>query len=54
MTFPTVVGKVYAVEYSESLAAWSVLTSGIAGTGGEVEFSDPSAGGVEGGTKAKG
>ena len=45
MGFPTVVGKVYAVEYSENLAAWSVLTSGIAGTGGEVEFNDPNTSG---------
>jgi hypothetical protein len=45
MSFPTVVGKVYAVEYSDTLAAWSVLASGIAGTGGAVEFNDPSAAG---------
>jgi hypothetical protein len=46
MTFPTVVGKVYAVEYSESLAAWSVLTSGIAGTGGDIQFNDSSTSGA--------
>jgi hypothetical protein len=40
MTFPTVAGKVYVVEYSETLAAWSVLTSGIAGTGGVIELND--------------
>ncbi len=45
MIFPTVVGKVYAVEYSENLTAWSVLTSGIAGTGGEAAFNEPSTSG---------
>jgi hypothetical protein len=45
ISFPTVAGKVYGVEYSANLAAWSVLTSGIAGTGGHYEFNDPSAGG---------
>jgi hypothetical protein len=42
MSFPTVVGKVYAVEYSDTLAAWSVLASGIEGTGGVIEFNDSS------------
>jgi hypothetical protein len=46
MSFPTVAGKVYAVEYSETLAGWSVLLSGIAGTGRLVEFNDPSAAGT--------
>jgi hypothetical protein len=43
MSFPTVAGRVYTVEYSDTLAAWSVLASGIAGTGGMVEFNDPTA-----------
>jgi hypothetical protein len=46
MTFPTVVGKGYAVEYSETLAGWSALTSGIAGTEGDVQFNDPSMSGT--------
>ncbi len=46
MPFPTVVGKVYAVEYSENLGAWSVLTSGVAGTGEEAEVNDPGATGI--------
>jgi hypothetical protein len=45
MRFPTVTGKVYAVEYSDTLAAWSVLAFGILGTGGMVEFNDQSAAG---------
>jgi hypothetical protein len=45
MSFATVVGKVYAVEYCDTLATWSVLASGIAGTGEVVELNDPSAAG---------
>jgi hypothetical protein len=41
MSFTTVAGKVYAVEYSDTLGAWSVLASDIAGTGGVLEFNDP-------------
>jgi hypothetical protein len=40
MTFPTVVGRVDTVEYSETLASWLALTSGITGTGGVIEFDD--------------
>lgn len=43
MRFPTVLGRVYAVEYSATLASWSALTSGLPGTGGTVTFNDPSA-----------
>jgi len=43
MIFPTVTGKVYAVEYSETLAGWSDLLSGFSGTNGMVEVNDPGA-----------
>ena len=45
ISFSTVLGKVYSVEYSATLKGWTVLKSGIAGTGGMVEFDDPSVGG---------
>lgn len=45
MSFATVAGKTYAVDYSDTLQGWSVLRSGIAGTGGMVQVNDPSAGG---------
>jgi glucosylceramidase len=45
ITFPTVVGRTYRVETSETLAAgsWRILQGGIAGTGGDVQVVDPDA-----------
>lgn len=43
IVFPTVTGKVYAVEYSETLTKWSVLVSGLAGTNEMMEVTDPGA-----------
>ncbi len=43
LSFPTILGRVYAVEHSDSLTSWSALTSGLPGTGGTVAFNDPSA-----------
>jgi len=43
IVFPTVTGKVYAVEYSETLTGWSTLLSGLAGTNEMVEVTDPGA-----------
>ena len=36
-TFPAAVGKTYRIEESTDLAAWEIVESGIAGTGGQVQ-----------------
>ena len=36
-TFPAAVGKTYRIEASMDLAAWEIVESGIAGTGGQVQ-----------------
>jgi fibronectin type 3 domain-containing protein len=45
VSFATVVGKTYSVERSDTLQnnSWTVLQSGIAGTGGVVEITDTNA-----------
>jgi hypothetical protein len=45
VSFATVVGKTYSVEWSDTLLnnSWTVLQSGIAGTGGLVQITDPNA-----------
>ena len=36
-TFPAAVGKTYRIEASTDLAAWEIVETGIAGTGGQVQ-----------------
>ena len=36
-TFPAAIGKTYRIEASTDLAAWQIVESGIAGTGGEIQ-----------------
>jgi hypothetical protein len=36
-TFPAAVGKTYRIEASTDLAAWAIVESGIAGTGGQIQ-----------------
>ncbi len=36
-TFPAAIGKTYRIEASTDLAAWEIVESGIAGTGGQVQ-----------------
>ena len=36
-TFPAAVGKSYRIEASTDLAAWEIVESGIAGTGGQIQ-----------------
>ena len=36
-TFPAAIGKTYRIEASTDLAAWEIVESGIAGTGGEIQ-----------------
>jgi len=45
VSFPTVSGKTYRVEHSDTLKAgsWTILQDNIAGTGGVVQIADPGA-----------
>jgi uncharacterized repeat protein (TIGR02543 family) len=36
-TFPAAIGKTYCIEASPDLAAWEIVETGIAGTGGEIQ-----------------
>ena len=36
-TFPAAIGKTYRIEASTDLATWTMVESGIIGTGGEIQ-----------------